>query len=956
MRVILAGASVVVLVAAIFLARPSWVAKLDDRACDLVTWTASRGPGSGRVAIVEIDEASLAHLGRWPWPRDLLGLFVKRILDQGAVTVALDVMLHEEDRGTPAQHAPGGTTLPGGTNDEALAGVLTGRPVAIGYAFQFEGAGGSQPGCQLPALPLAVVAQNESWPTAFFHATSALCSVPQISKAAAGAGFLNVAPDSDGKLRRIPLVMEYGDQQYPNLALAAFNVYRRSSGMRLNLDTREASRLEIGNEEVHLEGPSLMRLRFRGPRRTLPYFSAAAVMDDRLPSKALDQKIAVVGGSALALGKSAATPVDPVLPDIEIEATAIDNLLKGDSLYRPGGAHLLEVLLALIGGLGAVWLLVVVRSWWTPFAVAGVAGVMWAASMLLVAHTGLLFSPLPVSAAVLCSFPLVTLLNYREERQRAERTEGHLAEAQEYGQEVLRESESRYQRLVENINDAIIMNDQQGRLLFANRRFREWFGLEGRDIREVALEEYVAPEWLPVIRDWHAKRMSDSGAANQFQYEGIRPGGTRLWIEALVTNIEEDGRIVGTQAALRDVTERKRIEAQYLQAQKMESVGRLAGTVAHDFNNLLTVINGYSDLLLAWNPEEKYASRLKQIRWAGERAAELTHNLLAFSRKQPAQRKALDLNHVVSEAGKMFDRLLGEDVILSTRLSPSLGQVMGDIGQLQQILMNLLVNARDAMPRGGRVAIETSNVVADADFLRLHPGFEPGPYVCLAVTDAGAGMSEDVKRHLFEPFFTTKEPGKGTGLGLATVYAIVQQFGGKIEVSSRLGDGITFHIYLPAVGAGRQEPEGESGASPVLEGSETVLVVEDQDAVRRYVTAVLEEGGYQVMQAANGPEALTLATRSSATIHLLVTDLVMPLMSGQELAEKLKGLWPGVKVLLISGYADETIDSERIAAGDFAYLAKPFGPQDLTKKVREVLGKANPSRNRSRSTGADGGA
>jgi PAS domain S-box-containing protein len=953
MRVILTGVAVVVLVAGIFLARPNWVAKLDDKACDLVTGPASRGRLSGRVAIVEIDESSLAQLGRWPWPRDLLGLLVKRILDRGAVTVVLDMMLHEEDRGNPSARSTDGNTLAGWrTNDEALAGVLSGRPVALGYAFRFDGAATSPPDCQLSALPLAVVDQNESWRTGFFHASGALCSVPQISKAAEATGFLNAAPDIDGKLRRIPLVIEYSDRQYASLALAAYHVYRRHPSMRLNLNTREASRLEIGTQVVRLEGPSSMRLRFRGPRRTFPYYSAASVMNDQLPARALDDKVAVVGGSALGLPNSMATPTDALFPDIEIEATAIDNLLQSDSLYRPADLHLLEVVLALLGGLVTTWLLVAIRSWWPTLVVFGMVVGTWGASVLLLSRMGLLLSPLPVAAALACSFPIITLLNYLSEKKRAERTEGQLAEAQEYSQEVLRESAARYQRLVENINDAIIMDDAEGRLVFANRRFREWFGLEGRDIRKVVLDDYVAPEWLPVIHDWHAKRMNGSEVTNQYEYEGIRPDGTRIWIEALVTNIEEDGRIVGTQAALRDVTERKKMEAQYLQAQKMEGVGRLAGVVAHDFNNLLTVINGYSDMLLTWDPEEKYAAGLKQIRAAGERAAELTRNLLSFSRKQRAQPKVLDLNRVVAEAEKMFERLMGEDVELITRLSPALGKVMVDAGQLQQILMNLLVNARDAMPRGGRVMIETKNIAADEDFLRLHPGFEPGAFVYLGVTDTGMGMSDEVMQHLFEPFFTTKEPGKGTGLGLATIYAIVQQNEGKIEVSTGLGKGTTFHIFLPRVEAEQPVSASATGPTPVFEGSETVLVVEDQEAVRQYIRAVLEQRGYRVLQAADGTEALSLANRFSGTIHLLLTDLVMPVMNGRELAEKLKTTRPAVKVLFMSGYADETIDSRGIGADDLAYLAKPFGPEGLTERVREVLGKprGSDSANRTRST------
>jgi PAS domain S-box-containing protein len=938
MRVRLAGAAVVVLVVSIFLARPDSVAKVDDWACDLLTGSISRGKLSNQVAIVEIDETSLAQFGRWPWPRDLLGLVVRRILDRGAATVVLDTMLQEEDRGV---------------NDDVLAGALNGNPVVVGYAFRFDGAGANPSTCVFQPLPLAVVGPNGSWGPGFFHASGALCNATQISKAAAGAGFLNAAPDSDGKLRRVPLVMEYGDGQYPSLALAAYNVYRHASPMQLSLNAREASQLRLGTEVVRLEGESSMRLRFRGGRRTFPYVPVSSVLNDRVPMDTLRGKIAIVGGSALGLPNPVATPLDAQFPDVEVQATAIDNLLQGDSFHRAASFHLWEVILALLAGLATTLLLARVRSWWGALIVLGIGAGAWAGCALLLSRTGLLLSPLPVTVALVAVFPVVILLNYLLEKRRAEHTERQLVSEREHAREVQRESESRYQRLVENINDAIIVDDAEGRLLFANRRFREWFGLEGRDIGEVVLEDCVAPEWRASLRDQRVRRMSGETVPDQYEYAGVRPDGTRIWIESLVTNVVEDGRIVGTQSALRDITGRKQMEAQYLQAQKMESIGRLASGVAHDFNNLLTVINGYGDMLLSERPDEdEYRSGLKEIRAAGERAAELTRNLLAFSRKQLAQPKALDLNAVVADAEKMFRQLIGEDVELITRLSPALGLVMADSGQLHQILMNLLVNARDAMPRGGTVVIETKNVRADEGFVRRHPGFDAGSYVYLGVTDTGTGMSEEVQRRLFEPFFTTKEPGKGTGLGLATIYRIVQQSAGRIEVTSELGQGSTFHIYLPRVTGVQSAPSGARAPVAIVRGSGTVLVVEDQDAVRQYLRVVLESAGYRVLQAANGPEALAVAEQFSGAIDLLVTDLVLPLMNGRELAERLKRVRPEVKVLFTSGYAEETMGSRGIIASDLAYLPKPFDPEKLKAKVREAL--ANPEEPRSEPMG--GGA
>ena len=571
----------------------------------------------------------------------------------------------------------------------------------------------------------------------------------------------------------------------------------------------------------------------------------------------------------------------------------------------------------------------------------------------LLSATGILLSPLPVTAALICNFSVLTVLNYLREKNRADRTERQLDSAHELTREVMEESASRYRRLVENVNDAIVMDDVDGRLVFANRRFREWFGLEERDIREVIVEDCVAPDWRPFVRDYHDRRVRGEAVPDHYEYQGIRPDGTRIWIEALITKVEEDGRIVGTQAAMRDVTERKRMEAQYLQAQKMESVGRLAGGVAHDFNNLLTVINGYSELLLnEVAPDDPCRKSVEQIRAAGERAKELTQKLLTFSRKQLAEPKRVNLNLVVAEAEKMFGRLIGEDIEFITKLHPAVGEVMADPGQLHQVLMNLAINARDSMPRGGKLVIETRNVTVGEDLASQNPALAPGSYVYLGVTDTGTGMSAEVKQHLFEPFFTTKEAGRGTGLGLATVYGIVRQSAGWIGVTSELEQGTTINIYLPRIDAEVQAQPGAGTPGTAPRGSETVLVVEDQEAVRRLICIILEDYGYRVLQVSNGPDAIAVAKQYPQTIHLLLTDVVLPLMDGRALADKLMAARPDLKVLFMSGYTEEQIGHHGVLDSGLAYLPKPFSPEELAAKVREALANVSGA---GRSTDASAG-
>src|SRR5436309_13230732 len=403
--------------------------------------------------------------------------------------------------------------------------------------------------------------------------------------------------------------------------------------------------------------------------------------------------------------------------------------------------------------------------------------------------------------------------------------------------------------------------------------------------------------------------------------------------------------LVSVASALAVGMERKRAEEalrqseeRLRQAQKMEAVGRLAGGVAHDFNNLLTVITSYSDLLLedlGSDEPERYDDH--QLRKAAEAAAALTRQLLAFSRQQVLQPRALDLKATVTGIEKLLKRLIGEDVRLTTFLAPDLGVVKADPGQIEQIIVNLAVNARDAMPTGGRLTIEAANVEMDEAYARGHAPARPGRYVMLALSDTGIGMDERTRARVFEPFFTTKDPGKGTGLGLATVYGIVKQSGGFVWVYSEPGHGTTFKVYLPRV----DEPPEPAPAAPAIaepgRGTETVLVVEDAASVRMVTRQVLERYGYLVLEAPNGDTALHLEAKHPGRIHLLLTDVVMPGLSGRQLAEQLAQLRPDMKVLYASGYAADAIVHHGILESGIAYLQKPFTPETLARRVRQVL-------------------
>jgi PAS domain S-box-containing protein len=397
------------------------------------------------------------------------------------------------------------------------------------------------------------------------------------------------------------------------------------------------------------------------------------------------------------------------------------------------------------------------------------------------------------------------------------------------------------------------------------------------------------------------------------------------------------GNLLGTIGVATDITERVRLQAQLHRMQQLEAIGRLAGGIAHDFNNLMSIVLGHAELLSAQSGlSEQMKSGLSQVRRAAERAAQLTHQLLAFSRKQVLQPEIVNLNEIVADVQKMLARVIGEDIELVSRLHPSLAWVKADPVQMEQVLMNLAVNARDAMPQGGTLLIETSNVELDEAHARQHPDFPAGPCVMCAVSDTGHGMDQETMEHIFEPFFTTKEAGKGTGMGLATVYGIVTQSGGNLSVSSVLGQGTTFRVYLPAETA-PAETRVEPPAETVAGGTETILLVEDEANLREITRIFLQSYGYRVLEATDVEEAVRIAKTFAEPIHLTLTDVIMPRMSGHQLVEQIIGLRPGMKVVYMTGYTDDMVVQHKVLEPGVALLAKPFDKFQLARKIRLAL-------------------
>ncbi len=506
-------------------------------------------------------------------------------------------------------------------------------------------------------------------------------------------------------------------------------------------------------------------------------------------------------------------------------------------------------------------------------------------------------------------------------------------------EEALREREELLRAIIDHIPCGVFWKDRDSVYLGCNHRVARDFGSDSPDQLVGRTDRSICPD--PAEAEFYMacdRRVMEAGEPMLgIEEVQTRPDGSKaVLLTSKVPLRDAAGAVVGVLGVYQDVTDRKLLEEQYRQAQKMEAVGRLAGGVAHDFNNLLTVINGFSQLLLASLPERHEArSAVEEIGKAGERAANLTRQLLAFSRKQMLQPRVLDLNALVADMARMLPRLLGEDVELRTTLAPDLPRIKADPGQVEQVVMNLVVNSRDAMPRGGKLTIETADAVLDEGYCRNHPGLRPGRYVLLAVSDTGSGMDPATLARVFEPFFTTKEQGKGTGLGLATVYGIVQQTNGHVAAYSEVGIGTTFKVYLPATDEAR--PASVAGPAATPGGRETVLLVEDEESVRSLARRLLHALGYHVLEASSGPDALRLAAAHRGGIDLLLTDVVMPRMSGRELADRLAEARPGVKVLYMSGYTDDAVVRHGVLEEGVAFLQKPFPPAALATRVREVL-------------------
>jgi two-component system cell cycle sensor histidine kinase/response regulator CckA len=509
----------------------------------------------------------------------------------------------------------------------------------------------------------------------------------------------------------------------------------------------------------------------------------------------------------------------------------------------------------------------------------------------------------------------------------------------------LSEQEEMFQLISENADDLITVINGEGQRLYNSPGYQKVFGYSSEDLQGKPVVEQIHPddhEAILAARD----DVFRNGSGPRVEYRFRTKQGDWRILESNGSPVRNHrGQIEKIVVVSRDITERKQAEEllrqreeQLRQAQKMEAVGRLSGGIAHDFNNLLGVIIGYSEAMeIHLEPDDPLRKNAEEIRKAGERAASLTQQLLAFSRQQVLQPKFLDLNAVVTDIGKMLRRLIGADIELTTKLASQLGCVRADQSQVEQVIVNLVVNARDAMPDGGKLLIETSNVEISEDFARTLPFLHPGPHVLLTVADTGVGMDAETQQHIFEPFFTTKGPGRGTGLGLATVYGVVKQSGGIVGIDSKPGKGATFKIFLPQAREATVTSAPEVADTKNSTGTGTILLVEDEEALLNLTADILTDTGYKVLTARDGIQALEIAQSIDEPIHLLLTDVMMPKLGGPALAQKISQLRPDTCVLFMTGHAERGLASQSLLSPGAERLQKPFTRDGLIRHVRQVL-------------------
>gem|GEM_PF-1141242 len=969
------GLVVTLAVATLQVWQPTLLSFFNHKTYDSLLHVVGQRPPTDQVTMVNVDEESLAHYGQWPWPHYRLARLIKSIHELGAAVIAVDFILSEPDRTSLSiiqrdmarelgvRWEARGLSAEFYNNERALASVLTQSKVVLGFKFVFDRLPTwSQEGCNLH--PLQVVRRDKvgNHPVAppWFQAQGVVCNIPQLAEASGSQGFLDVGLDKDGVLRRAPLLIEYQGHLYPSLALATYLRLRGGNQVVVQMSDLGPEMVQIRENRIPVDASARLLINYRSPAKAFQPLSAKSLLVGQAPREAIAGKVVLVGLSAAGLKDLLATPLDARTSGVEIQATMLDNLLRGDYLSSPAYSPGLELGLVLLCGSVSTWFFSRMRAPFNLALASGGALMVAGCSALFLRFQGVYWSPFWPLFTLLANFSLLSLARFWREEQRVksrtqtlaatvEALQGEIAERRRT-EEALQRSEQRFRALSEESPLGISVVDGQGVYEYINPAFNKMFGYTLQDFA-------TGREWFRLVfPDPHQRR---EVVAAWFDYLSQGHQGEPRQHAFEVTCREGDRKTIlfravplplGKQFILyEDLTERvmaehemRRLEEELFQSQKLEALGVLAGGIAHDFNNVLQAIMGYTQLMLDQKDVgEPTRSRLEHIDQSIQRAAMMIRRLMTMARKDTTRREKVDLNWEIKQAVRLLEHTLPKMVMITTSLAPDLASICGDPGQMEQVLLNLATNAAHAMPHGGELAISTRNCLLGPEEVKTMPGLAPGPHVQLSVRDTGSGMDEETRSHIFEPFFTTKPLDMGTGLGLSTAFAIISNHGGHIQCQSRLNHGTVFTIHLPA-GGRQDEAKAAEASEPALfpTGQETILVVDDEKVILGACREALEGMGYVVLTAESGEQALELYRQSWESVSLILLDLNMPGMGGQECLREIMAFDPRAKVLVATGYADETVTAQALDLGAMDLITKPFRFRELILKMRVILDSA----------------
>jgi two-component system, cell cycle sensor histidine kinase and response regulator CckA len=970
-RTLLLTGLLITLVASLaYLVHPAAVARTNNRTTDCVLAFAPARPAASSVVIVDIDEKSLARFGQWPWPRDRLAQLLQTINRSGAASIGLDLILGEPDR-TPLrnrQAAPGlvpryPTLTPGGGNhsqnhDHYLADTLAKGPFVLGYQFLF---GGAAPETGQGSLhPASIVSINKTAyvrDTPLFFTAQGVVGNPRLfSDAVRYSGFLNAAPDGDGILRRMPMLIQFEDGLYPSLALAVLMQYGKNHQIEILQGKIGRLDLVVGGRSIPVDTQGNLIVQFSRSADATPRLCAGDILAGEIPPDRLRGKCVLIGSSAAGLAPSYQTAARALLTHAEVHAQVLDSLLVGRPVIRTRGFLLWEVLAGLL--VAATAGLAVARLGILPSAavcLSLLAG-SWLGALLIVRAQGSLFSPLLPSVLVPLNYAVLTIVKTR-------RIQILAREAADNTLILLKSSEKNLDSIIKAIPDIIFRLDTAGRITFISPAIAKYHcssdALLGQPIFQL-----VAPEDLGKARYRLDEKRTGERATHGLELRLLLPqpreghseppGYFSVSVEGLYQGeISCPEQFIGTQGIIRDITKQKKLEETLLQSQKMEAIGRLASGVAHDLNNILVGLVAYPDLLLLELPQDSpLRDKITLIQRSGQKAAAIVQDLLTLGRRGVKISEVIDLNAVISEylASLEFDAAwkYHPTTTLEKDLSPELLRIKGSKVHLGKAFMNLLNNAAEAMPAGGTIRLSSCNRYLETP-LRRYEEIPPGEYVCLSIADEGVGIAKDDLSRIFEPFFSMKSMRRsGSGLGMTVVWTTVKDHGGFVDLQSREGEGTRIELYLPAT----REQEDQSPQRMVLEnylGTERVLIVDDVPEQLQIAANMLGKLGYAVATVASGEAALAYLGVHEA--DLVVLDMVMPGgIDGLETYRRILEIRPSQRAIITSGYSE----SERVCAlqalGAGGYVQKPYTLGKIGIAVRRELDRPGQVRNGTGST------